>query len=218
MQAPVSRAGTYFGIELPMAMFDKPLFKKLLLAVSLFSLTVCVIIMGNNLQTHLEWPAGIVAEVDVVEASGVHDPADASAFHRFWLERAARKIKALEPFFTMIGPLHHPVVLEVDTINSLRYDVSEDKIAIGLQVIKASGQLERSLLKAWILQNTSSRSMTSALRQEVTADLLYAFFNGSLDLEDPVLHKTVNFLKVNSEWTDLLMPLDRFCKTAWRPP
>jgi hypothetical protein len=200
-----------------MILFDRPWFKKIFLVTTLFSLLVGLQFVGRHLQDQLAWPEDFIAQVDVVEIDGVHEPSQVSTLNYFWLQRASRKLKSLNSFFSLTGLFLRPLSLEIDTVNSLRYDIAEDKVAIGLEVLKSSGQLERSILKAWILQNTQSSASKSALRQEVTADLLYGFFNGQLDLEDPVLHKSVNFLEIKNDWTEWLLPLDRFCKTAWRP-
>lgn len=120
----------------------------------------------------------------------------------------------------LLGELSPAVRVVVEIDRPGRLAVTSDRIEIGTQVLKASGQLKKAVLKAWLLQKLSPELTGSFLRLEVASDFLLAVLDGGLKLQVPGETKPLRFeSSARSEfpqWWSFADNYQGMCKSPWR--
>ena len=135
---------------------------------------------------------------------------------QFLFERLKQRIASLESLFDQVGSFKQLPILTIDIEHPLRYSVSSVDLIIGDKVLKSKGQIEKALIKSWLLQNASSALLVQPLKMEIFADLLLATYFGDLQIEDPI-SKDVATFSLQEDWSTDLFGTTLLCASAWRP-
>lgn len=184
--------------------------------------TVAVLICYAWLTAHLleptfATPADLVSDTFLRGSDGRLSLFE-DRFHSFPLEasRVDRELSDLEPLINWLGALKRPVELLIDERIPSRLLVTDARIEIGRDVLLARGQLSKSILKAWILQNASSQIVSSHLRTEVASDALLAMLKGELYLEVPGQSSPLAFEVSDRAWWTYADSYRGVCESAWK--
>jgi hypothetical protein len=134
----------------------------------------------------------------------------------FIYKKLVSRVFEVDTLLAHLGGFTQPPALIIDSDHPLRLSTSSTEIMVGDLALKAKGQFERSLIKAWLMQKGSSELIINPLRLEVTADILLATFKGKFEVEDPHLQKTAR-INTDVNWTDEVLETTELCKSPWRP-
>lgn len=134
----------------------------------------------------------------------------------FTYKKLVSRVFDVDTLLAHLGGFTQPPALIIDADHPLRLSTTSTEIIIGELALKAKNQLEKSLIKAWLMQKGSSELIVNPLRLEVTADVLLATFKGKFEVEDPYLQKTAR-ISTDSNWTDEVLETTELCKSPWRP-
>lgn len=130
--------------------------------------------------------------------------------------RLSEELDGLTAGLLWIGSFKHPLEILVDERDAEKLLVTDSRIEIGRAVVEARGQLAKSVLRAWILQNGSAAVIASHLRLEVASDVLLAMVRGSLSLQVPGVADVLEFDDGTRAWWTYADSYNGVCKSAWR--
>ncbi|PIS11902.1 MAG: hypothetical protein COT73_01375 [Bdellovibrio sp. CG10_big_fil_rev_8_21_14_0_10_47_8] len=127
----------------------------------------------------------------------------------------SHRLQILERFFDLIGPLDKRVSITTLSGPSIRYRVQDHDIYLSEPLLKASGQLEKSILKVWFRERASSQLQNQALIEESLTDLFYFAISGDLNLKDPMTGLSLDS-PGQSQWPQVLKSFQSYCRSRWR--
>lgn len=133
------------------------------------------------------------------------------------MERLGHELSSLATSFRAIGFPQKKIEILVDEKQSDRLAVSDSRVEIGRDILLARGQLQKAVLKAWLLQVASPAILSSHLRLEVASDVLLAMLAGDLRLEVPGRHVQLTFESELKPWFSYADSYEGHCTSSWRP-
>lgn len=199
-------------MELP----KNTILKKLLYATTIAVVLCYAWLTARLLEPGFETPPLVVASVfyraqeDIRFYDEVHQKLPIET------ARLIEETQWLGAKFQLIGDLKPAVRVVVDADNKDRLVVTQDRIEIGTEILRAKGQLKKAILKAWLLQRVSPDIAQSFLRVEVASDVLLAILSGGLQLEVPGNSETLSFEASPRDWWTYADSYQGLCKNGWR--
>jgi hypothetical protein len=127
--------------------------------------------------------------------------------------RALGELKTVEPTIAALGGLRSPLLVVIDMDHPFRFVNLSDRIVIGSKIVLAEGQLAKSVLKSWLLQNARPEIRASHLRLEVASDVMLAFSQGYFELSTP--ESGLLTYDGAQNWTRYANTYSGFCSSPW---
>jgi regulator of replication initiation timing len=150
-----------------------------------------------------------------VYACSMHKAVDFSQTTNDYVELVEGRLNQLGLILEKIQPLKTKLQISVDENNPLKFEIKENQIRIGKNLLIAKGHLELAVIRSW-LQGGYAEDERVKLFNQSLADLIYYATFGRLDGQDPVteLYPEIGLAR----WPQVLKNLDVYCESAWKSP
>lgn len=124
------------------------------------------------------------------------------------------RIESVLLFLNKIDPLQARFKITIDETKPIDFSVKDNQIRIGSNLLDSPGHFERAIFKIWLNERVNTKVDQQSLFTEVAADFLYYAYNGSLNIEDPLVKLKT---KVgNSKWPNVLKSKEGYCDSPWK--
>lgn len=151
------------------------LFDRALLGAAILTVLAYAWITARALETKFEAPSEVASEVKWIVGEKVQSWKDIQAFKRFSSEQIQNSLNSFARVLPLIGDFDYPPQLIIDADHKSLYTVGEEKIVLAEEIAVSEGQLEKALIKTWLIQKGRGSFSSSLLRLEVVSDMLAAF-------------------------------------------
>lgn len=124
------------------------------------------------------------------------------------------RIESVLLFLNKIEPLQNKIKITINELKPIEFSVKENQIRIGSNLLESPGHFERALFKLWLQERSNSNLDQQNLFTEVAADFLYYVYNGSLNIEDPLVRLKTKI--GNARWPNVLKSKEGYCDSPWK--
>lgn len=193
------------------------------ISLSLGFLMVFVVIFAFIARKPLCIDSRIVERIDSISSEGtasayrcgLHKHVDYNEKLALEIKDLGRRLQVLEKYFEWMGGLQSRVSLTVINDSNNFYRIQDHQIFIGDGFIKASGQLEKTLLKVWVLERAHESLAAQPLLIESLTDLLYFSLSGDFAIQEPLSGLRLD-QALQARWPRVLNDFSAYCQSLWR--
>lgn len=124
------------------------------------------------------------------------------------------RIENVSLFLNKIEPLKNKIKILINENKPIEFSILDNQLRIGSNLLESPGHFERALFKIWLNERINSKGDQQNLFTEVAADFLYYVYNGSLNIEDPLIK--VKTKVGTSKWPNVLKSKEGYCESPWK--
>ncbi|MBC7467587.1 MAG: hypothetical protein H7256_16470 [Bdellovibrio sp.] len=137
-----------------------------------------------------------------------------SAYFEQTKDQLEGRIESVLLFLNKIDPLQSRFKITIDETKPIDFSVKDNQIRIGSNLLDSPGHFERAIFKIWLNERINTKVDQQNLFTEVAADFLYYAYNGSLNIEDPLVKLKTKI--GNSRWPNVLKSKEGYCDSPWK--
>lgn len=126
------------------------------------------------------------------------------------------RLQKIELYLNSLAPFKNGVRIAVDTKDKFQFFVDKNQILIGEGLLRLDSQLQRALVKVWVLQYQRQLQIDTQLFTETLTDFIFYTAFGHLNFENPIYNVKTKIGFV--QWPQIIKSLDNYCRSAWIYP
>lgn len=124
------------------------------------------------------------------------------------------RVESVLLFLNKIQPLQSRFKIVINEVKPIEFGIKDNVLRIGSNLLDSPGHFERAIFKIWLNERVNSKMDPENLFTEVASDFLYYAYNGSLNIEDPLVKIKTKI--GNSKWPNVLKSKEGYCDSPWK--